>query len=67
MDPNACAVSVRPNLDLIPSNETVASAELIMTGEPGRETLLKRRMRSPVVRFYPLGLPPSLSLLSQNA
>ena len=27
-DPNACALSVRPNLDLIPSNETAASAEL---------------------------------------
>ena len=67
-DPNACAVSVRPNLDLIPSNETAASAELIMTGEPGRETLLRRRMRG--IRpydFIVLDCPPSLSLLSQNA
>jgi chromosome partitioning protein len=67
-DPHACTVNVRPNLDLIASNETVASAELIMTGEPGRETLLKRRMRS--IRSYDfvlLDCPPSLSLLSQNA
>jgi chromosome partitioning protein len=67
-DPNACAVSVRPNLDLIPSDETVASAELIMTGEPGREKLLNRRMRG--IRSYDfvlLDCPPSLSLLSQNA
>ena len=28
-DRNACAVSVRPNLDLIPSNETVASMDYI--------------------------------------
>jgi chromosome partitioning protein len=67
-DPNACAVSVRPNLDVILSNETVASAELIMTGEPGRERLLDRRMRG--IRSYDfilLDCPPSLSLLSQNA
>ena len=67
-DPNGCAMRVRPNLDLIPSNETVASAELIMTGEPGRETMLRRRMRG--IRPYDfilLDCPPSLSLLSQNA
>jgi chromosome partitioning protein len=67
-DPNACAVSIRPNLDLIPSNETAASAELIMTGEPSRETLLRRRMRG--IQPYDIILldcPPSLSLLSQNA
>jgi chromosome partitioning protein len=67
-DPNACAVNARPNLDLISSNETVASAELIMAGEPGRETLLRRRMRG--IRTYDfilLDCPPSLSLLSQNA
>jgi cellulose biosynthesis protein BcsQ len=65
---DACAVSVRPNLDVILSNETVASAELIMTGEPGRERLLDRRMRG--IRSYDfilLDCPPSLSLLSQNA
>jgi cellulose biosynthesis protein BcsQ len=43
-------VNVRPNLDLTPSNETVASAELIMTGEPGREKLLARQMRG--LRLY---------------
>jgi len=67
-DPSACAVNVRLNLDLIPSNETVASAELIMTGEPGREKLLARRIRG--LRLYDVVLldcPPSLSLLSQNA
>ena len=45
VDPNACAVNMRPNLDLISSDETVASAELIITGEPGREKLLRRRMQ----------------------
>ena len=67
-DPNACAMNVRPNLNLIPSNETAASAELIMTGEPGRETLLRRRMRGiQPYDFILLDCPPSLSLLSQNA
>ena len=67
-EPDTCAMNVRPNLDLIPSNETAASAELIMAGEPGRETLLRHRMRG--VRLYDfilLDCPPSLSLLSQNA
>jgi chromosome partitioning protein len=67
-DPHACAVNARPNLDLISSNETVASAELIMTGESGRETLLRRRMRGiQSYDFILLDCPPSLSLLSQNA
>jgi chromosome partitioning protein len=63
-----CTVSVRSHLDLISSNEIVASAELIMTGEPGWETLLRRRMRGiQSYNFILLDCPPSLSLVSQNA
>src|SRR3989338_216762 len=40
-DPYDCIVSVSPNLDMIPSDSALAKAELIMSGQTSRETVLR--------------------------
>lgn len=61
--------TVRENLDLVPSNETLAAAELYLAGRQNRDRVLKERL-SPWVRGYDfvvLDCSPSLSLMNQNA
>lgn len=61
--------SVRENLDLIASNETLAAAELYLAGRQNRDRVLRDRL-SPAVRGYDfivLDCSPSLSLMNQNA
>lgn len=66
--PEECIVPVRENLDILPSTKTAAQAELILTGLPGRERLLSRRLeRLSQYDFVLLDCPPSLNLLNQNA
>jgi chromosome partitioning protein len=63
------AVAVRPNLDLIVSNETLAAAELYLAGRQSRDRILRDRL-SPTFDRYDVVLldcSPSLSLLNQNA
>ncbi len=63
-----CIRRVDHNIDLIPSCETLAKAELIIAGEPGRETVLKRKLQGLKGYDYVLlDCPPGLSLLNQNA
>lgn len=63
-----CTTHVRPNLDVITSRETLTKAEMIMTGEASRETILARKLNSLNSYDYVLlDCPPSLSLLNQNA
>jgi chromosome partitioning protein len=62
-------VSVRPNLDLIVSNETLAAAELYLAGRQNRDRVLRDRL-APLFDAYDvivLDCSPSLSLMNQNA
>jgi chromosome partitioning protein len=61
--------NVRPNLDLIPSNETLAAAELYLAGRQNRDRVLAGRLASIVSQYdyVVVDCSPSLSLLNQNA
>jgi chromosome partitioning protein len=63
------AVNIRPNLDLIVSNETLAAAELYLAGRQNRDRILRERLL-PAAEDYDviiLDCSPSLSLMNQNA
>ncbi|MBU1975173.1 MAG: ParA family protein [Nanoarchaeota archaeon] len=67
-EPESCMTEVRENISVIPSNDTLEKAEVIMSGQPSRETILKRALQD--VRGFDyilLDCPPSLSILNQNA
>ncbi len=67
--PTDAAVPVRENLDLIPSNETLAAAELYLAGRQNRDRVLRDRLVQ-VADGYDIILidcSPSLSLMNQNA
>jgi chromosome partitioning protein len=67
--PSDAAVTVRPNLDLIASNETLAAAELYLAGRQNRDRILRDRL-APGFEGYDvvvLDCSPSLSLMNQNA
>ncbi len=67
--PQSAIVTVRPNLDLIGANETLAAAELYLAGRQTRDRVLKDRLAS-VNDLYDVVLvdcSPSLSLMNQNA
>ena len=60
---------VRPNLHLLPSNETLAAAELYLAGRQNRDRVLADRI-NPAAADYDyvvLDCSPSLSLMNQNA
>jgi chromosome partitioning protein len=61
--------TVRPNLDLLPSNETLAAAELYLAGRQNRDRVLCERLASAAgsYDFVVLDCSPSLSLMNQNA
>jgi chromosome partitioning protein len=63
------AVRVRPNLDLIVSNETLAAAELFLAGKQNRDRVLRERLASAFDDYdvILLDCSPSLSLMNQNA
>jgi chromosome partitioning protein len=60
---------VRPNLHLLPANETLAAAELYLAGRQNRDRLLVQRMASALddFDFVIVDCSPSLSLMNQNA
>lgn len=63
------AINVRPNLDVIVSNETLAAAELYLAGRQNRDRILRDRLASAADAYDVLMLDcsPSLSLLNQNS
>jgi chromosome partitioning protein len=63
------AVNVRPNLDVLASNETLAAAELYLAGRQNRDRVLRDRLASAADHYdvVVLDCSPSLSLMNQNA
>jgi chromosome partitioning protein len=60
---------IRPNLDLLPSNETLAAAELYLAGRQNRDRVLCDRLAPAAAGydFVVIDCSPSLSLMNQNA
>ena len=63
------AVNVRPNLDVLVSNETLAAAELYLAGRQNRDRILRDRLASATDGYdaVVLDCSPSLSLMNQNS
>ena len=67
-DPRECIVRITDFLHIIPSDSSISKAEMIMIGQPSRETILRRAMAE--VQDYDyiiVDCPPSINLLNQNA
>jgi chromosome partitioning protein len=69
LKPQDVAVKVRDNLDVVPSNETLAAAELYLAGRQNRDRILRDRLAAAQSHYdiIMLDCSPSLSLLNQNA
>ena len=69
LKPQDVAIKVRDNLDLVPSNETLAAAELYLAGRQNRDRILRDRLAQASGHYdvIMLDCSPSLSLLNQNA
>lgn len=65
----AAITTARPNLDVLPANETLAAAELYLSGRKNRDRVLKQRLEAArgAYDFIVVDCSPSLSLLNQNA
>lgn len=68
-DPREAIIASRPNLDVIPSNETLAAAELYLAGRQRRDRVLASRLESLRADYDHIivDCSPSLSLMNQNA
>ena len=62
-------VPARPGLDLLPANETLAAAELYLSGQRNRDRVLATRLAGVKddYEFVVLDCSPSLSHMNQNA
>lgn len=61
--------TVRPGLDVLPSNETLAAAELYLAGRKQRDRVLASRFEGVLdtYDYVVVDCSPSLSLMNQNA
>jgi len=62
-------VTARPNLDVLTANETLAAAELYLSGRKNRDRVLTERLGAAraAYDFIIVDCSPSLNLLNQNA
>ncbi|HEY6081743.1 MAG TPA: ParA family protein [Polyangiaceae bacterium] len=62
-------VQARPNLDVLPANETLAAAELYLAGQKRRDRVLAQRLEGArgLYDYVIVDCSPSLSLMNQNA
>src|SRR3954469_1072994 len=62
-------IEARPNLDVLPSNETLAAAELYLAGQKRRDRVLAQRLERAreLYDYIIVDCSPSLSLMNQNA
>ena len=69
LDFREVAVAARENLDVVPSNETLAAAELYLAGQQRRDRLLASRFTGArdAYDYVIVDCSPSLSLMNQNA
>jgi len=69
LEPRAALLAARPNLDVLPSNETLAAAELYLAGRPHRDRVLRSRLEGLMsdYDYVVVDCSPSLSLMNQNA
>lgn len=67
--PEDVAVPVRPNLDVLTSNETLAAAELHLAQRPNRDRILRDRLGDGTDAYdvVVIDCAPALSLMNQNA
>ncbi len=67
--PTDAIVNVRPNLDVLASNETLAAAELYLAGRQRRDRVLATQLNALREQYDHIivDCSPSLSLMNQNA
>ena len=67
--PEEAAIPVRPGLDVITANETLAAAELHLARRQGRDRVLRERLGTlgETYDVVVLDCAPALSLMNQNA
>ena len=68
VDAADAAVPVRPNLDVLTSNELLAAAEVQLAGKPNRDRILRERLGARVYGWdvVVIDCAPALSLMNQN-
>ena len=70
VDPYKCMTRTSENFDVITSDSSLHKAELVLSGQPNREMVLKRSLDSINSYDYDyifLDCPPTLNLLNYNA